>query len=650
MDGSNQDGIRPGEVNFTLYKGSSSAATLTLKDSENWRGSFTGLDKYENGAEISYTLRETVPDGYEVDIAGSASAGFTVTNTHIPAVTELTAIKVWDDNNDSDGKRPDSITLHLVADGEHMGQSYKRVLTEEQHGQPDGTWLYKWENLPKYAAGELIDYTVYEEPVLFRVSTAQNQPSTLAVDRYDVSYEHDRENNIVTVTNSLVPETVEITAHKVWIDGDDRDGLRPDEAVARLCRVDKGVATPIYEETLSDSKGWTYRWSLPRYENHGSEIVYTVTEPNSYNGYVNSITQDVEVDPGFFILTSLHDPATTGLSVEKLWDDEEDNDGIRPEGIIVQLYANGEPLANGRVILSANNNYSASWQSSTQYPLYVYEKGELISYSVTELGYVKEGVEYMGLPEGYEDSYSADAANKYAMSITNSHVTEKISLSVEKIWDDDDNNDGLRPESVTLTLLKNGQPYGDKLTLSAEGGWKTVVSGLYRYTGGVVNEYSVAEDVPEGYTAGYTSATDNSGNVSLTVTNSHENEVGHYTMSKVWLDGNDRDGIRPDSVTVQLYRQGIPYGEPVTLSEANNWQKKYELPLYEDGKAILWTVREKDVPKGYLVYYEQNTLTVINSTTPKTGDTSSLGPWLIMMSLSGLMCIGCTLRLKRRRA
>ncbi len=45
--------------------------TLTLKKSENWKGKFTNLDKYKNGKEIVYTIKEAKVEGYESKIEGN---------------------------------------------------------------------------------------------------------------------------------------------------------------------------------------------------------------------------------------------------------------------------------------------------------------------------------------------------------------------------------------------------------------------------------------------------------------------------------------------------------------------------------------------------------------------------------------------------
>lgn len=44
-----------------------------------------------------------------------------------------------------------------------------------------------------------------------------------------------------------------------------------------------------------------------------------------------------------------------------------------------------------------------------------------------------------------------------------------------------------------------------------------------------------------------------------------------YTVIKVWQD-SCHSSLRPKSITVQLMRDGVPYGAPVTLPENGHWQ------------------------------------------------------------------------------
>jgi hypothetical protein len=65
------------------------------------------------------------------------------------------------------------------------------------------------------------------------------------------------------------------------------------------------------------------------------------------------------------------------------------------------------------------------------------------------------------------------------------------------------------------------------------------------------------------------------------------------SVKKVWQPANGH----PDSVKVQLYRNGIPQGTPVTLDESNNWMYKWTGLSVND----VWTVDEVEVPAGYIV-------------------------------------------------
>lgn len=73
------------------------------------------------------------------------------------------------------------------------------------------------------------------------------------------------------------------------------------------------------------------------------------------------------------------------------------------------------------------------------------------------------------------------------------------------------------------------------------------------------------------------------------------------TVHKSWNDGDNRDGKRAGSIAVQLMRDGVAYGQTVTLSEANGWSHTFKsmAKTDEQGRAIIWSVKEIDVPDGY---------------------------------------------------
>ena len=91
--------------------------TKTVTAENNWSYSFTGLDKYKNGNLITYTRRgKCRSEGYT-----SSVDGYDITNSYTPGKTSATVAKIWADVENQDGKRPESITVSLLADGKATG-------------------------------------------------------------------------------------------------------------------------------------------------------------------------------------------------------------------------------------------------------------------------------------------------------------------------------------------------------------------------------------------------------------------------------------------------------------------------------------------------------------------------------------------------
>ena len=639
-DSNDQDGIRPDSITVTLYANDVAVKTLTLKAEDNWEGLFTGLPVYANGQKIVYTVKEDAIAGYEAAYSAEGDT-LKILNTHKTEKTQLTAIKEWVDSNDQDGKRPSAITVHLLANGAHTGK--KAVLSEATQ------WKYTWTELDKFEDGKQIIYTVYEEPVYFKGQTpadAAIMPHTELM--YQVNYVRNPEDPTqITIYNVYTPETTVITAMKVWEDGNNRDGLRPETVTAELY-ID-GVASGK-KLVLSEENGWVASWEeLPKYKDHGVEIVYSVAETEVPLGYEASVKQETEFAPGLFIITNTHVPATTGITVRKVWNDEDNNDGKRPDGIIVQLYANGTALNGAKVVLSEANNWSWLWISADGQPLYVYEDGQEISYYVDEIGYVIDGKEYEGLPEGYTKQITPDS---YEIVINNTRAVEKTAVSVKKVWEDNNNNDGIRPDAVTVKLLRNGTELA-KVVLNDANEWKHTWTDLYKYVAGEKAVYTVEEETVEGYTARYIETNSADGTTSWTVTNTHEDASKELTVKKVWSDRNNAEKLRPTSVKLQLKKNGQAYGDVIQLNAQNGWKATIQVPVYESGQEITWTVTELEVPQYYQVSYDQDTLTVTNTMidrdVPDTGDDSNLLLWSSMLMISCLGMVAVLLLGKKKR-
>src|SRR5699024_1213744 len=124
---------------------------VTITSDDNWKHVFTDLDITDrNGKEYEYTVEEVEVDGYKTSIKGDAKEGFIITNTMewVPMETGKTSVnieKVWV------GKKQDSVTIHLLADG-------KKVDSIEL--SEDNNWKYTFTDLP--VVNDITDEKVIE--------------------------------------------------------------------------------------------------------------------------------------------------------------------------------------------------------------------------------------------------------------------------------------------------------------------------------------------------------------------------------------------------------------------------------------------------------------------------------------------------------
>lgn len=162
-------------------------------------------------------------------------------------------------------------------------------------------------------------------------------------------------------------------------------------------------------------------------------------------------------------------------------------------------------------------------------------------------------------------------------------------------------------------------------------------------------EYTAMEVTTiNGYTKQCTdpaSAADGSGMV-MTCTNKHEPETTSLGVNKVWNDADNQDGIRPDSITVHLVKNGVKTNQSATLNAANNWRNASaftNLPVYENGMKITYGVQE-DVPSGYTVTTDgvdkNHNITLTNTHHPNNKEV-----WFSKQSLGGQELAGATMRL-----
>ena len=300
-DANDQDGIRQNAVitlkgTVTLPDGKTEAVPLQKAYTALFKATdtyltytFRSIPAYYKGQTIQYTVIENPMDGYIATVSattGSADKGYaiTVTNKHVPQFDDFTVVKVWDDSNNIDGMRPDSVTIHMNGSD---GSSTEATLSNVKD------WKYSFKHMPLFDAnGNEITYTITEDAVTGYTYTVTNKDRAF------------------TITNRHTQETFSIPVTKTWEDNGNQDGVRPSAIHVTLMGSDGNV----YEANLTAAGKWKYEFKdLPRYWMEGVAIDYTLSE-EAVNGYTYKIEGDANTG---FTVTNEHISAVTNVVVNK---------------------------------------------------------------------------------------------------------------------------------------------------------------------------------------------------------------------------------------------------------------------------------------------------------------------------------------------
>lgn len=544
-DNGNQDGVRPSAIHVTLMGSDGNVYEANLTAAGKWKYEFKDLPRYwMEGVAIDYTLNEEAVNGYTYKIEGDADTGFTVTNEHISAVTNVVVNKYWEDAENQDGVRPDSVAVTLSGSD---GKTYKATLTK------DTGFSKTFENLPVFFNnGTKITYTVTED----------------AVNGYTGKITTDDTGYILSITNTHAPETIRKTVTKTWDDGNDRDGIRPTNVKIELYGTD-GTRRTQY---LTKDNHWSYSFeNLPKYQNEGTIILYTIKE-EAVDGY----TQKSVTTTAGFDLTNTHEIQTADYEVKKVWIDDNDRDGARPTSITLTL--TGSDGSKYTKQMTAADN----WNAVTFERVPMFNGGKYITYTLTE----NEVPSYINLIEVSEDGKH--------FTVTNTHAPDHTVINITEVWHDENDQDGIRPRKMTAIVVgSNGNRH--EVPLHSSGDWHYTCDDLVKYwKNGQLVDYTVEAVTIDGYTSEVKSL----GNNVFEVHNTHIPETISKTVTKTWKDNENQDGIRPASVTVTLTGSNA-VSKTATLNEDNGWTATFEnLPKRDHGNIVAYNVKESDT-EGY---------------------------------------------------
>ncbi len=419
------------------------------------------------------------------------------------------------------------------------------------------------------------------------------------------------------VKDSLAPATAPSasedpghnTDYWIWFSVRDKDGNRITEGV--------GGAT-------HDSGGWWYApndtdVTIPvkagysiRINNLPTGSTYTITEGTLPTGFIfgNSkieFTQGTQPTPDWaftgaqtstgsidstnavYTVTYTNKYELNDIIVYKNWDDASNQDGKRPGNLTLTL--NGAPsgttVPNPEIVESEDGNtWTYTWEDLPRYD----GQGKEINYTVTE-GTV---------PQYY--TCQTTTVNDGG-TITNVHTPEVTSVTVTKVWDDDNNIGNIRPTSIQVQLKAGDTASGDPVTLNAGNEWTYTWENLPKYANGQEIVYTADETAePTGYTK---SGPETGEDGTITITNEYTPKSTTITLgaSKTLsaaegLTPPDVSGEYTLAITETTTGVETPYTDSKTNPDGNGTKVDFTEITYTKPGTYTYTVTESGTVAG----------------------------------------------------
>ncbi|MBR0266451.1 MAG: Cna B-type domain-containing protein [Clostridia bacterium] len=528
-DQDNYDGLRPAYVNAFI-----DGETVRLSEENSWTAVRTVRPDSEWHIEEEF-------EGYESKIVGNEVV--TVTYTHVPATTSFTATIVWEDNDNALGLRPETIRLLLLADGEVC-----RTPVDAKDGA-------SWTDLPLNKKGT-------NEPIFYSVVPA---------DRLDTYYAMSDGKSIVTCTLKTAdltlavattgsPQNADLSGLTVTVTG-------PDPRMPMTFTLDQLI-------NGAGSIGAVIPGTYVAQENNASTLIegYVIDPENSKVGDAVYLKAG---DAGI-------------LQIKYAWKEAE----AAPK--------NEDPMAETGALSFEILGPDARLPMTVTYAQFTdgkYELDNLVpgSYAVIETNaeglitaynLASDSVTGMVLTVG-KDGATASLFNRYTPA---PKPDEPIDIPVTKIWVDDNNKDGNRPGSITVTLYANGVATRSmEITAPA---WTGTFTGLPQLD---EEDKEIVYTVNEEPVAWYVASVDG-----YTITNTYQPEVTATSVTKVWMGDQQNLNMRPTALAVTL----LPTKQVYVLNAENNWTVvANNLPTRLNGEEVTYSWKEEKVG-GYTMATE----------------------------------------------
>ncbi len=577
-----------------------------------------------------------------------------IKNTY--AMVDVSASKTWADDDDRDGLRSEYGSLYVaVKDG-------SKYVAMEKLAAEDGNYVF--ENLPKYRNNAEIKYDVVEAKDC-SVTNMTCAGEFAGDNEYAVTIKDG------AITNTHTPKTKDLIIKKSWdVSSGTLPTVAPSFIMVELSNDENNEKKPIRLEGNGYGEWQSEAISVPVYKNHGQEIKYEVKETGigANNNLVGDKNDTLYVYNGEVLEGKWTAENAGSLEVKNTWQPATSEYEGKTEFEILKVNDSGDTLS-GVVFTVGNSDYTTnkSGKVKIETELSATEPTDEKSFVIREKSTI-DGYDLVNgtatLDMACESKLESVDEAKLVNTFTKSCEYTKKNGSNAFVWDSESgvltvvNNRSLaesmkiRKEfsGVTAEALKNN---GLKFDLTGPADFAEQEIGFDKFTkvSDNVYEYTVNGRVPSGEYKVVESGAEFEDLLNLTVSGDNDvvknvesgdntvftikNDYAKirdvsYEVKKVWEDGDNRDGKRPENLSVTLLRDGKVY-KTTTLNEENGWDYKWtDLPragsgatLYEY-KAVEADIADYESDEGVLV---DGVMTFTNKYTPETKDITIKKLW-----------------------
>lgn len=351
------------------------------------------------------------------------------------------------------------------------------------------------------------------------------------------------------VPTPVPAKDITVTVEHVWNDNNNDYEMRPNFVEVKVS--DGESSTPV----TATSENWTGTTAGKDDKNYEIENVDSV---ENYKSEVTEHTVDENGNQKFVITHTLDNSkiARHDISVElnNIWNDENNAYSMRPDTLKTQLMRNKRIIAEKTA--TAENNWTVDFENVPISGDYTVE---------------------IQTPDGYTTVVKLDSIDENGnIKVTATHELKEdskfqtITIKLENIWDDSNDQIGKRPSYLKVMLKRDGvNCYDEPVIVKESNDWTFTASKMPK-----LGTYSVDVETPAGYVTTIENANVKDGVMEVKATHTIKPAPERTTLvvKVTWVDNNNADGKRPDSIKADIHKNGKSiYDEAQPVKAEKDW-------------------------------------------------------------------------------